>query len=176
LFASEIALEKMLDSEQADSLDEILCDPALGEAFDRIAAEYAPGLTPFEYRWAALKLRKQAKLARSRGAVLVPPSRLGKEMPIEGFDAGDLPNAPGVYLITGGRSRIYVGETLNLRERLEVQFAGERRQTWNRMPRPLALRTFVTQTAPAEMLAWQSCLVRKYKPRLNYRELSAAQS
>jgi site-specific DNA-methyltransferase (adenine-specific) len=175
LFASEIALEKMLDSEQADSLDEILCDPALAEGFDRIAAEYAPGLTPFEYRWAALKLRKQAKVARSRGAVLIPPSRLGKEMPIEGFDVGSVPREPGVYLICGGRTRIYVGETLNLRERLEIQFAGQRREAWSNLPGPLSLRTFVTQTAPAEMLAWQSCLVRKYKPRLNYRELAAAQ-
>ena len=43
-------------------------------------------------------------------------------------------------------------------------------------PRPLGLRTFLTQTVPAEMLAWQSCLVRKYKPRLNYRELGPVSS
>jgi site-specific DNA-methyltransferase (adenine-specific) len=175
LFASEIALEKMLDAEQAESLDEMLCDPALAATFDAIAAEYAPGLTPFEYRWAALKLRKQTKLARSRGAVLIPPARLSKELPIEDVDAARLPCEPGVYLLSGGRTKIYVGETLNLRERLKVQFADERRQAWSNLPGPLSLRTFATETAPAEMLAWQSCLVRKYKPRLNYRELAASE-
>ncbi len=173
LFASEIALQRMLDSPRAESLDGILCDPDLAAEFDAIAGEYAPGYSPFQYRWAALKLRKQAKLARSRGAVLVPPRRLGRELQVEDFDAGGLPDEPGVYLLTGGKSRrLYVGETLNLRGRLEQQFAAERCSAWSALPGRLTLRTFATQAIPAEMLAWQSCLVRKYKPRLNYRELA----
>ncbi len=176
LFASEIALEKMLDADLADTLDEILCDPALAAQFDGLATEFAPGHTPFEYRWAALKLRKQAKLARSRGAVLVPPARLGREMSVDKFDPADVPAAPGVYLLTAGKSRrLYAGETLNLRSHLQRQFAGDRHCAWSDLPRPLALRTYVTETAPAEMLAWQACLVRKYRPRLNYRELVASE-
>jgi site-specific DNA-methyltransferase (adenine-specific) len=77
-----------------------------------------------------------------------------------------------VYLLCGNKSqKLYVGEALNLRSRLETQFAEERDAVWSKFPRPLGLRTFHTETVPAEMLAWQSCLVRKYKPRLNYREL-----
>jgi len=175
LFASEIALETMLDGDEADTLDEILCDPQLAGRFDELAARFAPGHKPLEYRLAALKLRKQAKLARSRGAVLVPPVRLGRETPLKDLDLGKLPAEGGVYLVTGGKSRLYAGETLNLRERLASQFQADRRAAWKSLPGPLLLRTYPTGAAAAEMLAWQACLVRKYRPRLNYRELLAGE-
>jgi site-specific DNA-methyltransferase (adenine-specific) len=175
LFASEIALETMLDGDEADTLDEILCDPQLAARFDELAAQFAPGHKPLEYRLAALKLRKQAKLARSRGAVLVAPTRLGRETSIEDLDIGQLPAEGGVYLVTGGKSRLYAGETLNLRERLASQFQAERHAAWSKLPGPLLLRTYPTGAAAAEMLAWQACLVRKYRPRLNYRELLEAE-
>ncbi len=174
VFASEIALERLLGDDRAESLDEILCDPALAAEFDAVASAYAPGFTPLEYRWAALKLRKQAKLARSRGAVLVPPSRLGREMAIDELDSGQIAAQGGVYLLSGGRSRLYAGEALNLRNRLEAQFGSGPLAAWQDLPGPLVVRTFVTEAAPSQMLAWQSCLVRKYKPRLNYRELAKA--
>lgn len=53
LFASEIALQQMLDEQLARSLDEILCDPALAGKFDAAAAALAPGYAPLDYRWAA---------------------------------------------------------------------------------------------------------------------------
>jgi len=174
LFASEIALARMIALDRAGTLDEILCDPELAAEFDAIAALYAPGFQPFEYRGAALKIRKQAKTARSRGAVLVPPSRLGKQMSIDELDPERLPAAPGAYLVTGGKTRLYAGETLNLQSRLLTQFHADRRAAWSELARPLVIRTFRTESAAADMLAWQSCLVRKYQPRLNYRELAVA--
>ena len=80
LFASEIALEVMLQQGTAGSLDEILCDPALAREFDARAGAFAPGFRPLEYRWAALKLRKQAYFARSRGSRLVAPARLSSPL------------------------------------------------------------------------------------------------
>lgn len=65
LHGSEIALQSMIDA-GAESLDEVLCDHAWASRFDHVAASYAPGHRPFDYRWAALKLRKQAKTARNR--------------------------------------------------------------------------------------------------------------
>jgi site-specific DNA-methyltransferase (adenine-specific) len=172
-FASEIALEQMLSAGKAESLDEILCDPQLAAEFDALAGELAPGLDSFQYRWAALKLRKQAKFARSRGAVLVPPSRFGRETPLAELDPRKIPPRPGLYLISGGTSRLYVGESLNLQSRLARQFAAGRREVWKRFSRPLFVRSCGAPVEPAQMLAWQSCLVRKYRPRLNYRELGA---
>jgi DNA modification methylase len=177
LFASEITLQRMLDEGAARSLDEILCDPALAGRFDDAAAKLAPGFTPHEYRWAALRLRKEAKQARSRAAVLSPPSRIGEMIPLEELAVDDLPEAPGLYILSESRtSKLYVGEALNLRRRLSRQFGEQQRVEWSRLTSSVLVQTLPIDHAAAGRLAWQSCLVRKYKqrPRLNYFELRAA--
>jgi len=172
LFASEIALQSLLEEEAAESLDEILCDPQLAAQFDEVARRFAPGRQSWEYRWAALKLRKQAKTARTRGSVLEPPRRLSKSQPIDDYPAETIPTQPAAYVISGSpRNRLYVGETLNLRDRLQTQFNHDTRGCWSEYAAELHIQTFPTATTSAEMLAWQSCLVDKYNPRLNFREL-----
>ncbi len=178
LFASEIALEAML-SGSAGSLDEILCDPILAKKFDELAGKFAPGFTPLRYRWAALKLRKQAKFARSRGSVLEAPPKL--HTPITLDDLGpieELPDAPGIYLVTADNDRrLYVGETVSLRQRLRANFCTQRsRQPWIDQGRStvLSIEPFVTGSSSSQMLAWQSCLIGKYETLLNFRELRVA--
>ena len=173
LFASEIALQSMLAQDLADSLDEVLCCPRLAERFDELAAEFAPGHSSLEYRWAALKLRKQAKVARSRGAILVPPTRLGPMLSVDEIDFEEVPDGCGVYLLTEKKSkRLYAGETCNLRRRLQRQF-GEAQQleVWRGISSSIKLQTFCVEELATQSLAWQSCFVRKYKPKLNYQEL-----
>ena len=175
LFASEIALQSLLDDEVASGLDEVLCDPHLVQEFDKRAQRLAPGFTSLNYRWAALKLRKQAKTARIRGAVLTVPSKLGRAIPISELDAELLPAGPGAYLLhEAGKKTLYVGEALHMRTRLEKQFAAAPELVWQEFSENLQFQSFSTQTTPAEMLAWQSCLVRKFQPRLNFRELNTA--
>ncbi len=95
IFASEIALQMMLDTADARSMDDILCDPQLGTRFDQVAAQLAPGYKPFEYRWAALRLRKEAKKARSRAAVLKVPKRFSEKTPVTELQIEDLGESPG---------------------------------------------------------------------------------
>jgi site-specific DNA-methyltransferase (adenine-specific) len=173
-FASEIALQQMLDEGKATSLDEILSDPFLVEEFDKIAQSFAPGYTPLEYRWSALQIRKQAKLARSRGASLVPPKHLGAVSGIDELDLGRVPPGPGVYLLRGDPDMLYVGETLDLHKRLASQFGDGQKPLWSQFSPILSLQFFRTETLPTEMLSWQSCLVEKFKPSLNFRELRSA--
>ncbi|HEV3416265.1 MAG TPA: DNA methyltransferase [Pirellulales bacterium] len=175
LFASEIALQQMLDEKLAESLDEILCDPRLARQFDERAARFAPGFESFQYRWAALKLRKLAKAARSRGAVLDAPSRLAPATPIDDLNPDRVSEQPGVYIVADRDERFYVGGTLNLRQRLKRQFADERRDVWTEFSGSLGFQTYSPATVPAEILAWQSCFARKYRPRLNFRELCHAE-
>jgi len=176
LFASEIALQSLLDGGRAQSLDEILCDPILAAELDKLAASFAPGRSPLEYRWAALKLRKQAKNARTRARVLHArrPPRLGKITPIDELDLRRVPDRAGVYVVSqkGPAQKLYIGEALNLRGRLQQQFDPPQRQRWAAMSKSLGIQTFLTETLPAEMLAWQSCLVGKYRPKLNFRDLA----
>ena len=176
IFASEIAWQTMLDDGLAESLDEILCDPSLAKEFDVRARRFAPGFSSLEYRWAALKLRKQAKLARSRGSVLVAPSSLGRSTALEDLDHADFAEGPGVYLLKGERSRqLYVGEALNLRQRIRAHFGDEdRRREWNGYSPQLAIQSIAIDLEHTGMLAWQSCLVSKFKPQLNLHDLYAS--
>ena len=174
LFASEIAWRMLLDDERAVSLDEILCDPYLAAEFDAIAGRLAPGYRPLEYRLAALKLRKQSKLARVRAASLSPPARLGKPTPLGEFEPAVVPAGSGVYLIGTPKSgRLYLGETVNLRRRLS-QFDDARRELWREHAErvgiaPDKLNVWVRPVIAeaSEMLAWQACLAHRFQPRLN---------
>lgn len=172
LFASEIAMQMLIDQGQAESLNEILCDPELVRQFDQTAQQFSPGFSPLEYRWAAVKLKKHAKTARGRGAVLSPPTRFKKAVAIGDLDVDSIPDTPGVYLVSdGGSQRLYAGETYNLRQRLSCQFAEDRRDVWQQISANLSLQSFATESKSEDPLAWQSCLVSRFKPRLNFHEL-----
>lgn len=171
-YASEIALQQMLD-DVAESVDEVMCDPALAAKFDQIAARFAPGFEPLQYRWAALKLRKGAKLARSRAAVITPPAKLGKAIPLRSFQPDTMPPKPGIYIIGEGQhENFYVGEALNLQSRLQAQFKKVGSPNpWSQLSPSLQIQTLQTEINPANILSWQSCLAAKYKPKLNFQEL-----
>ena len=174
LFASEIALQKMLRDEKADSLDEILCDPVLAREFDEVARRYASGHTSLEYRWAALKLRKEASLARSRSAVLDAPSRLQAPVPIDGFNFSRVQAEPGVYIVTdfaNPSNRLYVGETFNLRDRLRNHFARRQRAVWSEFAERVAVQAIPRDIHAGGMLGWQRCFAIKFKPILNLQNL-----
>ncbi len=175
LFASEIAWQMLLDEERAESLDEILCDPDVSQEFDQIAKGFAPGFSSLHYRWAALKLRKQSKLARVRADSLSPPTKMGRAVQLAKFDPQRCPDAPGVYLLGEPRAgKLYIGEAINLKRRLANQFHQNRHDLWRQhaeryrmSSKNLSLWVRPLNAATTEMLAWQACLVRRYSPPLN---------
>jgi site-specific DNA-methyltransferase (adenine-specific) len=118
LFASEIAWQAM-SMRHDRSLDGILCDPDLATEFDRIASEIAPGHSTWEYRWGALHLRKEAKQKRQYAEELPEPLVAAKiaenGRPLDRL--GKIPTCPGLYVLSGKRRRIYLGETYDLVER-----------------------------------------------------------
>lgn len=177
LFASEIALAEMLRN-GCESLDEILCDPRRAEEFDQIARRFADGFTSLEYRWAALKLRKEAKFARARASVLPKSIPLHNPQPVSELDWLLVPESAGVYVVTDGpRQNIYVGETLRLREQLRRQFGtASARGVWHQQAATAELHvcTLAADPHPPELLAYQSRLIRQLDPLLNFRELGAA--
>ncbi len=176
LAASEMALQGLINDERASSLDEILCDPALAAEFDRLAQDITPGYSPLEYRWAALKIRKQAKIARGRGHVLLDVHKnqlsrqLAKASPWAELDLNQLPEQAGLYLLKQQRKVLYAGETRNLRRRLQ----SIRVEAGSTSPFASQLLSLGYVTKPLESsgpLAWQSCLVTKYNPHFNFHEL-----
>jgi len=174
LFASEIAYRQMMDR-GVGGLDAILCDPALAADFDRIAASFAPGRSSLEYRWAALKLRKEARFARSRGASL-SPEKLAVSAPvaIDGLTLSDVPETSGMYLLRDeAAGPLYVGETLNLRRRLAILSEQAGSSDWGSTADALQVELAATGDAPPELLAWQSRLARHHRPKLNIEDFWA---
>lgn len=180
VFASEIALRRMQDQsrDHALSLDEILCDPELARKFDQLAGEFAPGFKPLQYRWAALKLRKQSKLAWERSQRLPAGAVSANEgVALKEFDAAEVGDGSGLYLIGEAARKdktLYAGEAMSLRERLKSQFDRGLRQVWEARAEelgmePNALRVWVLPTweEGGGMLTGQKRLIDQYDPRLN---------
>jgi hypothetical protein len=174
-FASEIALRQMIDA-GADSLDDILCDPQLSQQFDAIAERFALGSKPVWYRLAALKLRKEAKNARTRAQTL-KIGRLSKALALRELTTDDLPEAGGIFVVQSGREQLFVGESLNLRERVRASFRSSALSAWETLaPQKKSSLSFSycrTDGDIRDLLGYQSKFVDKLKPRYNF-ELSRA--
>ena len=165
LFASEIAWRQMIDA-GSESLDSILCDPFLAAEFDAIAKRWAPGHSPLEYRWAALKLRKRAKQVRARAEVLTD-AHLSKAIPLDARPSKLFPERAGIYVVTSADKKpLYAGEASNLRHRIESQFAGSC-PLGKKEVRTLTARFFSTECPSTDRLAYQLRIVKKQRPLLN---------
>lgn len=119
LFASEIATRRVQDDAWLNlgkyvSIDQILCDTKYSDAFAATARELAPGFSEFEYRWAAITIRKN-KRRGVRKAIRnwvdhgvtsdVRPSRL--------------PDEDGFYWFQRGNTAIYMGHAHSIREQVD---------------------------------------------------------
>lgn len=172
LAGSEIALQTLLNEERAANINEVFCDPIIAGEFDSLAARHAPGRTSLEYRWAALMLSQQVKVARIRGAIREAPAKFGKLFSLENLDTEALPASAGVYLLQQSQNtNLYAGETLNLQQRMRLLLCEESHSS---LGKNLQIRIFPTQSSQTDFLAWQSCFVTKHQPTLNYREFSSA--
>ena len=93
-FAAEIAA-RFLERENEITLDQIICDPQYAERFDEIAKTIVPGGKSFEYRWAALNLRKQQRLKPEVLARVARPSKV-LQFKVGGLSLDAVPQEPGV--------------------------------------------------------------------------------
>ena len=124
-YASEIALRYVQMQQQtltgkSVSLDRIICDPQLAEQFDKAAQRLAPGFTSLEYRWAALGLRKARRFAsEAHDVALTKFKRLGAAHSIR---SAALPQDGGLYLFRNERTALFVGQTANIRRRIDRHF------------------------------------------------------
>jgi site-specific DNA-methyltransferase (adenine-specific) len=178
-FASEIALRRMLDL-GCPSLDHVLCDPVAVARFDDLARSLAPGFSCLQYRWAALRLRKDARLWRRSSERVNRPALLKNCRKIR-LDAHALPEVrpmPGVYLVAPSHhdaKPVYIGETWNLFHRAERTFHG-RSALDQLVPNSgeWELQCFELEgIEPDERRGLQSLLIADNRPPMNYLELAA---
>ena len=119
-FASEIAMQ-LLSVDYGLTLDEVLCSPEYATEFDRIAALFAPGNRPQDYRWAALSIRKRASQSRNLAEKQFSDwltRKLPPKTPFNRIKPSSLDN-PGVYIIWAGTRPLYVGESKFPLQRLD---------------------------------------------------------
>jgi hypothetical protein len=168
-FGSEIAIRRR----DQLTLDQILCDPARAQEFDAIAATIAPGFSPFQYRWAALNLRKRKRLKPELLGRLVP-SQTAVTCRIEDLDIATLPASQGLYLFFEPTHVLYVGECKSLRQRITKHLdhsdnKGLARWLWQHGATELHVEYHVLpQGTPTRVRkALETELIRSRKPYFN---------
>ena len=141
-YASELAV-RFLQEEKNVSLDQIICDPDLAEEFDEHAAMLSPGYTPLQYRWAALGLRKAGRLGSKADGIgdLPELENLGK---VSLLRLEKVPPIGGLYLFSSENDRVFLGQTDNLRHRVDRHMAvsasrGLPDWLWNTKKNPLQI-------------------------------------
>ncbi len=186
VYASEIAWRK-ISNIYCMSLDEIFCDPRIAVQFDQIAGDFAPGYQPLDYRWAAIKLRKEGSSARHR-ATLRTPKQLGiadlnksglkrnQGSFVSELDFESIASGPGVYIIRElDGTPLYAGETNQLASRLTMTFdpTGPR-ALWFRQSADLEVFLLPVSSVTDLRFARQSILLKWHKPEWNsVKELAA---
>lgn len=125
-FSSEMAVrfvqEQVSQREaRAVSLDKIICDPDLAAEFDRIAERLAPGFAPLDYRWVAFGVRKASGRYASKAKTVDLPEFdvLGST---KGIKSSRIPTDQGLYLFRCDDDSLFVGDTDNLRNRIDRHF------------------------------------------------------
>ena len=121
-FACEFAATE-LRYETGASVDELLCDPALAARFDSIARKFAPGVSPTEYRWAALSIRKAGRNADWKPDYKMPA--LSGRFGISDRNTEALPVDMGVYVLFEKEKALYARATEVLRFGIELHLKPE---------------------------------------------------
>ena len=159
-------------------LDHVLCDPSMARAFDQYVLTMLPDRpSSLMIRWFALRIRKRfgenAKASASLDTV-IEMARSRKD-PF-GLVLSKVPPEPGIYWLTGDKKNLYVGETKNLRERLEMQFDGSCGfEFWN-IPRNQLQISFKSDTNPvARLPIQQSRWISDWNPIGNFEPQAARQ-
>lgn len=178
IFASEIAWKKTADLYEM-SLDEILCDSVATEYFDSIATAIAPGFSPLEYRWGALKLRKEGRNARQRALkhkadLPLPKFDRNDSIPINKLHKAKISNGPGIYAVLQREKFLYIAEAPELETRLLQQFDTSAQQSLYGGGKIASVVFAPVERIDDYRLARTSLMLSEYSPRWNIVELLSA--
>jgi len=135
---------------------------------------FAPDFTPFDYRLAALGLRKTRRLRPELAPQLLRAIRV-ESFRIVDLDPNRIPRSEGIYLFYyKGEGLLYLGEPKNLRDRirkhLEHSDRGElARWLWEHGSDDLYVEIHVLpdETTNGERRALELDLIRSGGPRFN---------
>lgn len=114
--ASEIAARTMFYRHHA-SVDTTLANPKFAAEFDRLASSITPNYTSFEYRWAALNIRKKGANVKIKPKVM---EELDWSKRIS-FDADSVPSDEGVYSLFERETCLFVAGADDIQSSISEQ-------------------------------------------------------
>lgn len=115
--ASEVAARVMYYRHHV-SVDTLLAHPDLVQEFDKLASSITPGFTSFEYRWAALNMRKKGANAKIQPKVV---EELEWSPEVRFDESAKLPDDEGVYTLFERNTCLFVAGTEDIQESIESQ-------------------------------------------------------
>jgi hypothetical protein len=172
-FACEIAIQRFEEDNEV-SLDHVLCDPDMASAFDRYVLTMLPDQpTSLMIRWFALRIRKAASSISQNASKLadlvVKPNDGANPFSL---NVSKVLESPGIYWLQDEKSHLYVGETDNMRERLEFQFGHNNFDFWKTARDKLMLRIRYADFPLSALPKHQSRWISKWQPLKNYARLA----
>ena len=170
-FASEVAW-RLLSIDYRRTLDDILSSPDFAAEFDRLAKQFGPSdfeVTPFEFRRAALSIRKRSKDARESAAEKFAKwMRRQRKLPRISIDGPlDVLEQPGVFVLCSGDIGFFAGESENMRQRVEQVLGNE---NWSRLE-PDSVAFVENDDNLAVKYGLKAALAKRESPMLNCRLL-----
>ena len=177
---AEVAARMVMDKYDVAS-DIIIADPDIRHAFDSAALQVDPDISLYDARKAVLQLRKSRRL---KPELVLRVADWDKDVKVNALlevqaNLEMVPKVPGVYLFRDATGYIYIGEAINLRDRLTQHLTDSDRRS---------LAAYIRQTAgeglsiewhafaadsPMKQLsvrrAYESEMIRSRQPRLNVR-------
>lgn len=170
-FASEVAW-RLLSIDYRRTLDDILASPEFAAEFDRLADQFGPtesAVTPFEYRRAALAIRKRSHGARRTATKKFAHwSQRKRKLPRIAIDGPlDALEQPGVFVLGAGEVSLYAGESEHMRSRIEQVLAND---AWCRFEADSVAYVENGQSL-ASQYGLKAALAKRANPLLNCRLL-----
>jgi len=180
---AEIAARGVLDVHPVSS-DELLCDPRLRKQLQINAAKIAPEVDAYAVRKAVLRLRKTRQLRPELTLRVADWQRTIETLSLEDLELalkvpGRISRNAGVYLFRDSTGYLYIGEAINLYQRLTQHLNASDRRSLKAYLDSVAAGSVTIELhvfgpeSPANELAirraYESELIRSREPRLNVR-------
>jgi predicted GIY-YIG superfamily endonuclease len=117
---AEMVARSMID-QHAVTIDRIMSDPKLRVQFDSKTNEISKDLDTYLVRKAAFGLRKKRRLRPELIARIADWGRVVKEFPLKSVEEnpGIIPHQPGIYIFRDTGGYLYIGQSVDLHERLK---------------------------------------------------------
>lgn len=180
LHLAEIAARSIQDRHKV-STDAIMADPLLKKEFDGVALGIDPSINPYQIRKCALRLRKARQLRPELITRIADWNREIREFTLAEIAADEtlIPENPGIYVFRDKTGYLYVGEAIQLRQRLKSHLDDSDRKSLSHylasqgaQSISIEIHSFPPDTRMKDVTvrrAYESELIRSRQPRFNIR-------